>query len=132
MKRNYFAGIKILGETGVTRGDNFSEYNNNSKLDRGAAVSPDNNAKGDRGDNSNSLSPLVTPYRNEGETPEALKCNDSNMSPPVAPDYLYLREFYNERAAIYEFDAGNNREAAELLALEDTFNEYQTLYVRKK
>ena len=42
----------------------------------------------------------------------------------IQPDVAAILEFWNERAAILEFDAGRNRISAEVIARQETSNHF--------
>jgi hypothetical protein len=122
--RDYFAAILPAQVTGVSESDitmKGKQRANSSKID---TVTPQHCFLSDEGDNSDfsmrNMASLVGPCKSAEEMLYTKREELFPLSPSGTPNHEESRYFYEERAAIYQYEAGYTQEEAERLAYQET------------
>lgn len=114
--KSFFVCLESRGVTGATRGNEILKskeiiaYRDIPYVIFSARV---------RSPKGNSMLPPYPPENKEGVTPKEGGTLDVTLGTPVTSDNNYLRSFFEERAGIYQFEAGHLGEEAERLAYKD-------------
>lgn len=114
--KSFFVCLESRGVTGATRGNEILKLKKIIAYRDTPYVILPVRVRSPKG---NSILPPYSPEDKEGVTLKEGGTLDVTLGTPVTPDDNYFHSFFEERAGIYQFEAGHLGEEAERLAYKD-------------
>lgn len=120
--KDYFAALISKEVTSVTKGNNFLKPNEIAIVEDQGLVTSQNHLRSNKGNTIDHLFHPVTPPQNQKVTTKVKTKGALHQQHVITLQNEELSYFYNERAAILEFEGGLDRPKSERIAQQDALS----------